>query len=238
MQKDQILAFNCTDWGGQVGQWFLPALIYGMLWPLASCGNYTELKGEGSRSPQGAFSTSELTFDNIHQRIIQEHCIQCHAGYSDYATVAGRKKQILAVVLQGSMPKNGPPLDGELQALLRSWVDAGAPETAEGGAEEGEVATPQVAATWDSLFQRVIAPKCMGCHNPDGQAHFLDLSTKQDLLAQSNSLLNGLADAENSYFVERLRDPDDPMPPAHSGIERVSEEDIATIIEWIERGLP
>ena len=68
--------------------------------------------------------------------------------------------------------------------------------------------------------------------------NFLDLSTRQNFFDQRHNLLNNFEDVENSYLIEIITDPEEPMPPTWSNIERLNEEEVKTLIEWIKKGLP
>lgn len=201
---------------------------------LTSCGNSVEFKESPIPEFRGTFPVTALTFENINNQILKPNCIQCHAGYSDYETVFSERENILDAVLKGRMPKNAPALDDDLKALLNAWVKEGAPA---GGGNTAPVPT-KLVATWESLSKKVIFPKCVQCHNPNGQASFLDLSTRQKFFDQRHDLLNNFEDVENSYLIEVITDPDEPMPPEYSNIERLNEEEVKTLIEWIKKGLP
>ena len=94
---------------------------------LASCGNYIELKEDDSSSTSEDFLQSELTFENITNKIIEPNCIYCHRQFQHYEIVVEIKEKILETVVSGQMPQDGAPLDDDLQILLKEWVAAGAP---------------------------------------------------------------------------------------------------------------
>ena len=71
-----------------------------------------------------------------------------------------------------------------------------------------------------------------------GKQSFLDLSTRQKFFDRRHDLLNNFEDVENSYLIEVITDPDEPMPPPYSNIERLNEEEVKTLIDWIKKGLP
>jgi len=204
---------------------------------MVACGNSVDFKespipnfeGRGSVSPE------ELNFDNLNTKIFTAHCTQCHVGYNDYQAVFEDKDKILSAVLKGTMPKNAPALNDELKLLLASWVRAGAPE---GSSVNAPPVVTELGPTWESLSRRVFFPKCVQCHNPQGQAKFLDLSTRQSFFENRVGLLGNFENAETSYLVEVLQDTIEPMPPTFSGLERLTDEEIQIVIEWIKQGLP
>jgi cytochrome c553 len=202
---------------------------------LVSCGDYVEFKEEPLPLLQGRFSVTELTFDNISKSIIKNNCLQCHPSYSDYDYVLGKSNEILDAVLSERMPKNAPGLSLELKSLLSEWVKKGSPLGRELGPGDEVL---ELKPNWNSISKKVIFPKCVRCHNPEGQASFLDLSSRQSFYEQRNYLLNGLQDVENSYLFEVLNDSEEPMPPLSSGLERLSEKEMEVLKEWIVKGLP
>ncbi len=201
---------------------------------ISSCGSSVELKENPTSKFGGVFTLEELSFKNISDEILKPSCIQCHAGYSDYEAVLNEKDKILTAVLQDRMPKNASALDDYKKSLLKTWVDSGAPL----GTGVDPRPSTKLEPTWNSLSKKVFFPKCVQCHNPNGQASFLDLSTRQKFFEQRDYLLNNFEDVENSYLMEVLTDPTEPMPPVWSNIERLNEEEIKTVLEWIEKGLP
>jgi len=201
---------------------------------LISCGNSTEFKESPIPQSRGSFPVTSLTFDNINEQIIKPNCTQCHAGYSDYEVVFAEKDNILDAVLKGRMPKNAPALDSRLKSMLQTWIARGAPLGAGGEAPK----PTELVATWESISKRIIFPKCVQCHNPNGQASFLDLSSRQKFFEQREDLLNNFEDAQNSYLIEVITDPEEPMPPTWSNIPPLNQNEVKILIEWITKGLP
>ena len=206
---------------------------------LTSCGNSLEFKED----PVPSFGNTQrgiqntIDFNQVQTEIFSKSCNQCHPGYSDYKAVFDDRNKILKAVQRGTMPKNAPALDNDLQEMLSQWVLAGAPNTLDLNPPP-PTQEEKLMATWSSLSKRVFFPKCVQCHNPQGQASFLDLSTRQKFFDQRDYILNNFEDVETSFLIEVLRDPNEPMPPAYSGLERLDEEEIKAVIKWIELGLP
>jgi Planctomycete cytochrome C len=94
-----------------------------------------------------------------------------------------------------------------------------------------------VTADWNSISAGIFFPRCMPCHNPRGQARFLDLSSRDSVLAARDKLFN-FADPEASYLIEVIRDPLEPMPPPTSSLRPLSEDEVLVLIDWIAQGLP
>ena len=82
----------------------------------------------------------------------------------------------------------------------------------------------------------VFVPKCQVCHNENGQASFLDLSSREVFLA--NDFLFDTENPGGSYLVEVIEDPEEPMPPTWSNIPVLTDEEKQKVREWIGAGLP
>lgn len=177
-------------------------------------------------------SAEALNFAKVKVDILQPFCLQCHPSYNDYQTVKDQLKDIIASVEANRMPKGGTSLAPALKSLLLQWQQAGAPVDAP------LPAPVELAPNWNSLAKNVFFPKCVQCHNPQGEAKFLDLSTYEALEANKDDLLGGLENGEHSYLVEVISDPDDPMPPNWTSIEPVSSEELSAIIKWINLKIP
>jgi mono/diheme cytochrome c family protein len=106
--------------------------------------------------------------------------------------------------------------------------------------------TPQVSqelkATSQSLWSLVFNPRCVACHNPSGQARFLDLSSPEVVRSQRDRLfgeekLIDESEPANSYLIKVILDPVEPMPPISSGLTQLNKNEITAIEEWIRDGL-
>lgn len=218
-------------------------LLSSLVTLLGSCGNYDE----GTSSSQGFREVSEIqaSFATVSSQIFVPHCIRCHQQYENYESVKIESNQILAAVLSNRMPKNASPLSDDLKALLAGWIQAGAPFSNQDDAPPIKVPSDELLPTWESLSQKVIIPKCVVCHNPNGQASFLDLSTKQAFFENRDRDFFGqkLLDfdqPQDSFLISIITDEFEPMPPLPpiSNIGRLSEKEVDTLIEWIKKGIP
>lgn len=167
------------------------------------------------------------TFESLRDLVLTPNCVSCHSGYKNFAEVHASAEAILASVEAGRMPKNAPRLAPAEVEFIREWIDAGKP---------GPASAP-VPTEGEKIFAEILGPKCIQCHNPNGQAKFLDLSDRQKIWERRAELLN-FDEPEKSYLMEVITDPDEPMPPAYSNLERLTEEEVARLNDWISRGLP
>ncbi len=230
---------------------FIKKLILSLLTTalLVSCGNSFETTQDPQqlgRSEPVDGNQNTIVFADIKSRILETHCLSCHSSYSEYDTFNAVKEAAMGTISSGRMPKNSSPLSNELKTLMRNWLATGAPETiADGpsgdtdttGDNDNNPSPPLdiLEPKWSSISQKIIGPKCMRCHGPDT---FLPLATRQDFFNQRDELLNDFEDVEDSELIKRLQSPSNPMPPAWSGLDMLTTEEINIIIQWVEQGLP
>lgn len=215
---------------------------------LSSCGNYLDQKQARPLVPapvqneQGE-EVLVIEFATVKEAIFAPRCTSCHQQYDTYQGVVRELAAIQNSVQSNRMPKSGGPLTDNQKALLNAWIAQGAPQSTESRPTEPE--QPEaLAPTWKSLSENVLIPKCLVCHNPQGQAKFLDLSTRQAIFANRNqvfldgSKLINLDQPEESYLVKIINDQDEPMPPPSSNIPRLTPQESNILTEWIRLGLP
>jgi len=211
------------------------SLKFLILLTVISCSQSSKFEDGPRPRVQGSLSLTDIDFDLIKKEILEPSCLKCHGDYSSYDVVFAARNKILDSVEGNRMPKNSAPLNNELKNLLKTWIDNGAPL---GNQNNSNEPSKELVATWESVSTKVIFPKCVQCHNPEGQASFLDLSTRQKFFEQRHELLNNFEDVKNSYLIQVINDPDEPMPPVWSDIERLNETEVKILIEWIQKGLP
>lgn len=209
-----------------------------LLFVLTSCHLFpkkSDLEFEAIPSGSRSNLSSQLSFKQLRKEVFEPHCIRCHFNYKKYNVVYRDRKKILDSISSNRMPKNAAPLDSELKELVEAWVENGAQNNGELPTSPSE---PILKANWKSISENIIFPKCLQCHNPDGQASFLSLSKYEDFVDNADYLLNNFENVEQSYLVEVLTDPEEPMPPAWSNIERLTQKEIDVIKKWIENKIP
>lgn len=208
---------------------------------LSSCGNYVDSKFSEETIKTEQLEVLSSSFDSIKTSILSSRCISCHQQYNNYDNVIQELTSIQAAIDSNRMPKTGGPLSDSQKAVFAAWVNKGAPE------KNGDViklpAPNKLEANWKSINQNIITPKCLVCHNPQGQAKFLDLSNRQSIYDKRNKLYGGIKlinfdNPEESYLVQILNDEEEPMPPVWSNINRLTDEQVKIIKEWITLGLP
>jgi hypothetical protein len=223
---------------------FLCSLFLGCVFTifLSSC-NYAEKKDAGGSTVNVA--TSNLDFAAVKSAVFAPRCLACHQQYDTFAGVKNEIASIAAAVSSDRMPKSGGPLDDNLKKILREWIELGAPEI------KGAVAAPPTVIAlepnWNSIALNIVNKKCLVCHSPQGQAKFLDLSTRQAFFSGRNRTfgpsgaekkLLDFETPEKSYLIDVVEDPVEPMPPTWSNIERLTSQELKVLQDWIGLGLP
>lgn len=213
---------------------------------LPSCNYDVQKNGAGGEVPD--LTKSALDFSLIQSLIFAPgsagHCIDCHQNYNSYNAVKNELRAISAAINSNRMPKTGGPLSDSLKQTLQAWIDAGAPEKATQAPKDPEPIVLQ--PNWKSVSENILFPRCLICHNPQGQAKFLDLSSRQVIFQARDRIFGEGAgkklldfdSPQNSYLLDVIQDPNEPMPPISSNIPRLNAEEIQVLADWIGLGLP
>lgn len=218
-------------------------LLISALLSFSACGNYLKQKGASETVASSEVEKLSGDFRSVRASVFAPRCISCHRQYENYDGVWRELAAIRTAVATDRMPKTGGPLSETQKNILAAWIDKGAPNDA---GEPGGVPDPALEPNWISLSSQVIIPKCVVCHNPNGRAKFLDLTSRQVIFAQRDKTFNGspkLIDfdqPEKSYMIQLVTDPIDPMPPPppFSNIPPLTAEQVSVLTEWIALGLP
>ncbi len=202
-------------------------------------------------------------FNQVTNLIFEPHCTRCHSQYADYSAVVGELRSIQNAIESNRMPKNARPLSADLKALLAAWVNAGAPfavavpQKPTQPVNPADPSTPVVTPTplptpppppvleptWTSLNRIVFSARCTVCHSPNGEANFLNLTSRQKIFEIRDKEVLGqkyldFNSPDDSYVMSVITDPDSPMPPRDSGFAPLTSKEVDTVREWIRLGLP
>jgi len=207
---------------------------------LVACGPEPQLRsGDGGQTP---LSESQVpSFVEVSATIFIPRCNTCHSQYLSYVAVIRELEAISDAIISNRMPKGGPPLSSQHKAQLQAWIQAGAPEMP--GRPPEPIEPPLLEANWKSISENILVPRCIICHQPSGQAQFLDLSTYGAVVAQKDRRFGGelLFDTnspENSYLIQVIQDEFEPMPPLNSNIPQLTQPEVDALKTWISKGLP
>lgn len=209
---------------------------------LSSCGNYFTNKVSEEPLSQSAQEKLSADFTSVQQYIFIASCTSCHQQYGSYGSVIRELSAIQNAITTNRMPKSGGPLTENQKAVLNLWIANGAPENAGDPIRPNNPAPIEI--NWKSISENIIYPKCLVCHNPQGQAKFLNLSNRQVIFDQRNRVFAGntklidLDDPDKSYLLEVILDPEEPMPPTSSNIPRLNQEEVQALKDWLKLGLP
>lgn len=209
--------------------------LFGLALTLSGCGNYEEFKEDPSNLFTRVAPSQSVTFNQVNEQVLTPRCIQCHPGYDDYNTVSANLQKIAGSIASDRMPQNGP-LEPELKNLILGWIAAGAPQ-GNVAPIKPDPADDTLNATYNSIAKNLFGKKCVVCHNPQGQVPFLSLASREAIWEQRDYLLD-FEKPEDSYILEVIQDPSEPMPPLESPFEQVTEEEINILKEWIGKGMP
>ena len=225
---------------------------------ITACGEFLP---RSSKAPiiRGSESTgqNELTFDNVFNKVIGPKCASCHeddyhANMKNYEVVKSKASSMLIKVENNTMPRpedTAYRLTVSEKELLVAYLRAGAPRDE---TSRPPIEREKLQPNYNSLYKKVFAPKCIGCHQPEkkieqrsetgeiklrtigGQEPYLE--SFQRYLDQKDDLFD-FDDPEFSFFYEIITDEEYPMPPEEAG-GLLPEEERKTILKWIQLKLP
>src|SRR5262249_2168412 len=115
---------------------------------------------------------------------------------------------------------------------LKQWIAAGAPSDQSAGADGKEAAGQR--ARFDKEVLPLFTARCVKCHGAERPMAGLELRTAASVLKGSQSgpiVVEGFS--ERSLLIRKVAGHS--MPPPGSG-EPLSEAEIRTLREWIDRG--
>ena len=159
-----------------------------------------------------------VNYKLINSAIIAPKCLSCHsssggdAGGINLESYANLKNAINSVrdeVTSGRMPKNRAPLNSKEKDLLLEWIEGGA--LAEGASNSlpetqtlpipnpaqppvpplppGEVMPLPKEINYKLVNERVIAPRCLGCHSDkNGNRGGVNLENYENVFEQLESI--------------------------------------------------
>lgn len=187
---------------------------------------------------------AQVSFQDVYTKVLVPRCIVCHGSAGNvnletYASARSHLKAIKQVALtQRKMPRAPyPPLKREELLILSAWIQAGGPELPLNGQIPEPLPTPEpLQPTFESIKNHVLAPKCIVCHGPGGNAARMPLVTREDLVNSPLELVIPGNPEESGLVLSLLENARKRMPPPDSKITPVKPEEIAIIQKWIKNG--
>jgi cytochrome b subunit of formate dehydrogenase/mono/diheme cytochrome c family protein len=161
--------------------------------------------------------------------LFKEKCSSCHGsvgGFSaeEYAGVMKAVKpgnpedSLIIKVQQDSHPGQ---FTEEQLAQVVAWIEAGAPETAAGG-RQTEQSSASETVTWGGQVEALFAAKCGACHGTSGG---FSAKTYDDIL---KAVEPGNPNDSPVVTIQQAG--------GHPG--NFTEEELQTVIDWIQAGAP
>ena len=205
------------------------------------CNSRKDKGGDSEDTTTPIVSASEISFSLVNQNVFAKSCVSCHGNGQNqggvnldtYANAAPFAAQIKADVDAGRMPKSpAPPLSQRQKDLIDLWVAQNAPNQAGG---PGAPPKPPLTATFASIKESLIVPKCITCHNPTGKAKNIKLDAVGDLLVGQNILVVPGKPAASKLVRVITPGARHPMPPPNKGTP-LTDAEVAQITDWVAGG--
>ncbi len=96
----------------------------------------------------------------------------------------------------------------------------------------------KLEATYDSIKTGFLEQKCIYCHQPGHKASRVPLLTREDLLNSPLEIVIPGNSEESDIILVLAKEARKPMPPKNSNAPLVTDEDIAILKQWIDKGAP
>lgn len=193
-------------------------------------------------SPVPLIELADLTYANLDARIFKPQCSKCHSNkegvdLTTYAGVTGQLAKIGLVALGDlSMPPK-TPLNPADQALLKAWINMGAPQTS--------IADVVIQPTYASIDANIFQPICMNCHGAGNLAKRVPLEPYSAMMAalvgkeKAPLIVAGHSDQSLLFQIITTSNADDLMPPPDdTGLDALPSSMISMIQTWIDSGAP
>jgi hypothetical protein len=195
-----------------------------------------------------------ITFDAV-QPMLAANCGTCHSAVLTYdGTIqsgwvvpgSGSTSLLYTDLINQRMPPNGPYFSATQAAVVKAWIDAGAPNAAPTpsptpGSSPTPTSTPSPSpspsasptpsptpspSSFTSLNNNIFKPQCLGCHNGAGAAAGYDMSSYTAIKTGVN-----LANPSASSLYTCLNQN---MPT--SGLLPTAQRQL--VLDWITAGAP
>ena len=185
---------------------------------------------ESSRFKVFNYSIDQVNYTVLRDNVLVPQCMHCHTWVNSEAEVIKRivpgdpaSSEIYKLVVSGQMPASSPRLTDQSLTLVKYYI-------LKMSGVQPQRPTP-LAATYSSLKVNLFEKSCIRCHNPDivlKHPKRPDYTTKAAIVARYDDILYSMTDA----WITN----DNEMPPADSGVPRVSEEVIDMLKKWKDSG--
>ena len=187
-------------------------------------------------------ATAAPSFSRIRSQIFEHSCLACHAVQSPrlgtYAEVIAALPQIETAVLRNKTMPKGRPLSDEDLALLKSWIEAGAPEmgSAEAASPVADAPKPDDDAPivrpvlFAQVKKMVFDQSCIRCHAKNNNQGLTELETYESVESVKDFIRPLVSGRDGDTVIP----PESRMPPPNT--KPLTERQKALIMMWIEDG--
>jgi mono/diheme cytochrome c family protein len=197
-------------------------------------------------------ASAQPRYESDVRPILEANCFRCHGekhkadldlrtragalkgGESGPAIVPGKanESRLLEFVAEGKMPPKGPRLSADHVAVIRRWIEAGAP---------GNESVEKLPTVTQHEIGPLMLLRCAVCHGLRKQEAGLDLRTRASMLRGGKTgPAIVLGKPEESLVLKKIHSGE--MPPNKKlidfGIKPMSSNEIEKLAEWIRLGAP
>ncbi len=200
---------------------------------IASGCNYNKLHGEqaGGRGGPQITSLDEVDFRVVQAQVIGPKCLSCHAtatGNQGGTNLEGLQavRSLLSRVSYRSLERRDMPPAGlgeRETAILRTWIENGAPETIQVSSEKPDPTLEQGPNDWPKIRDRIFTAKCLDCHSGKEPHGGLDITTLEATRAKAAAIFDRV--------IVRSDMPIAPYPMLTPRERRV-------LLKWFDLGMP
>ncbi len=223
---------------------------------VVSCGYFGPSSPTLTQSVLTPQQKASLSYETVRTAVFTQSCTGCHGSLGgvnleSYDSVIQNLALVERAVFQTKTMPKGFSLTRDQEAILKAWIEMGAPEKPGQGTPAptpDPTATPEptpeptptpvpepLKATFESIKQNVLTNKCIYCHSGSGQAKHIPIDTVDALVNSPREIvIPGNAD-ESGLVLAIERDDDKRMPPPNVG-KSLSDDEKQVIREWINNG--
>lgn len=205
-------------------------LIVPFLFVAASACKIETGTDESSRFRVFNYPLDQVSYSVLRDNVLKPQCMQCHSWVNSEAEIIKRiipgdplNSELYKSVQTGQMPVSAPRLTDQSLNLVKQYI-------LKVSGSQAPKPVP-LAATYSSLKVNLFEKSCIRCHNPDILAKHPKRSvftTKDAIVLAYDDILYSVTDAWITNDSE--------MPPAVSGVPRISEEVVDMLKKWKDSG--
>ncbi len=117
-------------------------------------------------------------------------------------------------------------------------VSCGGQHASYPSSEGSVVVGSDVTASFASIKSNIFQSKCLPCHVKGEEAEDVPLDNLDIILTSSRRIVVTGKPEESKLISAIKRTDSKQMPPSDSGIDRLTQQEISLLEEWIQKGAP